>query len=380
MATGVVTSYDLTVGVIVNMDEAIYLYDADDLPLLTGVGADGMSVLASAPVDQVEFSWLDEQRLTPRSQLAAAATTAETAFTVQTNDGLKFSTFDIVMVRKAGGNEIARITGISSDTLTVSRGLSGTATNYASGAEIIGLGTALAEGSAPQNFRAQDTTKRTNCTQIFGPSQIQMSGTDRVIPRYGIPDQWAHQLRLRQFESAVAMEQAYLYGAYYNSTTTKIRTTGGLRHFISTNIDSTSTQLTVTAVQSLLQKCYNRGGLPDRLIANPVAMADLNDITNTSVVRVTDVDSQRGRVRAAFLETEYGSLPLVRNRYVAGTDAFLVKRDGAKRRRLRPMQFKMLGTTGDFDQGIFVCEEGLQVKGEKHMAMLNSMSYNAGLL
>lgn len=380
MATGVVSSYDLTVGLTVNMDEAIYLHDADDLPLLTGVGADGMSVLSSAPVDQVEFSWLDEQRLTPRSQLAAAATTAETTFTVQTNDGLKFSTGDVVMVRKANGSEIARITGISSDALTVTRGLAGTATNYASGAEILGLGTALAEGSAPQNFRAQDTTKRTNCTQIFGPSQIQMTGTDRVIPRYGIPDQWAHQLRLRQFESAVAMEQAYLYGGYYNSTTTKIRTTGGLRYFISTNLDTTSTQLTVTAVQSLLQKCYNRGGLPDRLIANPVAMSDLNDITNTSVVRVTDVDSQRGRVRAAFLETEYGSLSLVRNRYAAGTDAFLVKRDGVKRRRLRPMQFKMLGAVGDYDQGIFLCEEGLQVKGEKHMAMLNTLGYNAGLL
>lgn len=380
MATGVVSSYDLTVGLTVNMDEAIYLHDADDLPLLTGVGADGMSVLSSAPVDQVEFSWLDEQRLTPRSQLAAAATTAETTFTVQTNDGLKFSTGDVVMVRKANGSEIARITGISSDALTVTRGLAGTATNYASGAEILGLGTALAEGSAPQNFRAQDTTKRTNCTQIFGPSQIQMTGTDRVIPRYGIPDQWAHQLRLRQFESAVAMEQAYLYGGYYNSTTTKIRTTGGLRYFISTNLDTTSTQLTVTAVQSLLQKCYNRGGLPDRLIANPVAMSDLNDITNTSVVRVTDVDSMRGRVRAAFLETEYGSLSLVRNRYAAGTDAFLVKRDGVKRRRLRPMQFKMLGAVGDYDQGIFLCEEGLQVKGEKHMAMLNTLGYNAGLL
>ena len=39
------TSYDLTVGIIVDMDEAIYLLSPEDSPLLTGFNSDGLAVL-----------------------------------------------------------------------------------------------------------------------------------------------------------------------------------------------------------------------------------------------------------------------------------------------------------------------------------------------
>lgn len=377
-ATGNVSSYDLTNGLIINIDEAIYMYSPEELPLLTGMASDGMSVLSARPVDQIEFNWLDERNLAPRSALAGAATTGDTSLLITAGDQVKFSTGDVLTIRKAGAEEIVRVTGYSAttaDTLVVTRALAGTATNYASGAVVIGLGTALAEGSAPESFRADDTSKSTNCTQIFGPTAIEMTGTSRVVPRYGIPDQWAHQLHLRTYENSQAREQALLYGKYYNSTTTKIRTTGGLAHFITTNVDSTSTQLTVLKIQSNLQTCYNAGGLPDRIIVNPNSLVDLNDISNTTVVRTTIDDPKRGRVQTAFVETEYGSLPIVRNRWVHPFDAFAIKRDLVTRRILRPLVFEMLAKTGDSDKGQIVCEEGLQVKGQKHMFRMSALTY-----
>jgi len=376
-ATGRVSSYDLTNGLIINIDEAIYMYSPEELPLLTGMASDGMSVLSSRPVDQVEFNWLDERNLAPRSALNGAVTTGDTFITVTAGDQVKFSTGDVLTIRKGGADETLRVTGYgtTADTLLVTRALAGTATNYASAAVVIGLGTALAEGSAPENFRADDTTKSTNCTQIFGPTAIEMSGTARVVPRYGIPDQWAHNLHLRTYENSQSREQALLYGKYYNSTTTKIRTTGGLANFITTNVDSTSTQLTVLKIQTNLQTCYNAGGLPDRVIVNPNSLVDLNDIANTSVVRTTIEDPKRGRVQTAFVETEYGSLPIVRNRWVHPFDAFAIKRDLVTRRVMRPLVFEMLAKTGDSDKGQIVCEEGLQVKGQKHMFRMSALSY-----
>lgn len=377
-ATGNVSSYDLTNGLIINIDEAIYMYSPEELPLLTGMASDGMSVLSSRPVDQVEFNWLDERNLAPRSALSAAATTGDAFIVVASGDRVKFSTGDVLTVRKAGAEEIIRVTGYSvttADALLVTRALAGTATNYASGAVVIGLGTALAEGSNPENFRADDTSKSTNCTQIFGPTAIEMTGTSRVVPRYGIPDQWAHQMHLRTYENSQAREQALLYGKYYNSTTTKIRTTGGLAHFITENVDSTSTQLTVLKIQENLQDTYNAGGLPDRLLVNPNSLIDLNDISNTSIVRTTIDDPKRGRVQTAFVETEYGSLPIVRNRWVHPFDAFAIKRDLVTRRIMRPLVFEMLAKTGDSDKGQIVCEEGLQVKGQKHMFRMSALSY-----
>lgn len=370
------TSYDLTNGLIINMDEAIYMYSPEELPLLTGMASDGLSVLSSRPVDQVEFNWLEENNLAPRSTLGAAVVTADTVITVATGAQARFSTGDVITVRQGTAGHVLRVTGYgtTADTLLVSN-LVGSSAAYSSGSVIIGLGTALAEGSNPENFRADDTVKATNCTQIFGPTAIELSGTARQVPRYGIPDQWAKQLHLRTYENSQAREQALLYGRYFNSTTTKIRTTGGLANFITTNVDSTSTQLTVLKIQTNLQTCYNAGGIPDRILVNPNSLVDLNDITNTSIVRTTIDDPKRGRVQTSFVETEYGSIPIVRNRWVHPFDAFAIKRDLVTRRIMRPLVYEALAKTGDADKGQIVCEEGLQVKGQKHMFRMNALSY-----
>jgi hypothetical protein len=379
--TGKATAYDLTNGLIVNMDEAIYMYSPEELPLLTGMASDGLSVLSQRPLDQIAFSWLDERNLAPRSTVSATTAVVTTDVTVNlaAGDGLKFSTGDVLIIRKAGVSqpELIQVTAITTDVLTITRAFNsiGTATNYAIGAQVVGLGTALAEGSTPANFRADDTTTTSNNTQIFGPTQIQMTGTSRVVPRYGIPDQWAHQLHLRTYENAQSREQALLYGRASNSTTTKIRTMGGIVEFVTTNIDSTSTQLTALKLQANLQLAYNQGGLPDRLIVNPASLLDLNDIGNTAIVRQTVEDPKRGRTATSFVETEFGSLPIVRDRWCAPSDAFGIKRDGCVRRILRPLNFESLAKTGDFDSGQIVCEESLQVKGQKHMFRMTALGY-----
>lgn len=381
MATGTVSAYDLTNGVIVNMDEAIYLYTPEDLPLLTGMGADGLSVIASAPVDQIEFKWQDEEYLPPRSELIASATTDEAEIRVTTTERIKFSTGDVLMVRKANGDEIIRVTGYSattSDTLLVTRGLVGTKTNYVTGAIVIGLGTALPEGSDPEDFRHVDRTSRTNVTQIFGPTKIQMTGTALVVPRYGVPNEWAHQLHARTFENGMAREQAFVYGGRYNSTTTEIRTTGGLRYFITTNVNSTATTAGVTELETAMQGCYVLGGVPDRLMGNPLSMSNFNDTTNESIVRVTLDDARRGRVRVSAVETEYGTVSIVRNRYVHPVDLFGFRRENVRRRVMRPLIFEPLAKTGDSQKGQLVCEEGLEVKGEAHAFRFSNLTGYTG--
>jgi len=373
---GTINTYDLTVGVIVNMDEAIYLYSPEELPMLTGQMSDGMSVIGSDTTDQVSFSWLDEVNLAPRSALNGAVTTGDAYITLTTGHQMKFSTGDVLYVRKSGGDEIMRVTGygVTAHTLTVTRGLVGTATNYSSGALVVGMGTALAEGSDPENARALDTNLRTNNTQIFGPTKLKMTGTALVVPRYGKPSEWARQLYHRTYENGQSREQAILYGRKYNSTTTQIRTMGGLAEFITTRVDSTSTQITETTLQTNQQSCYDQGGLPDRLIANPKSLTDLNALTDTGRVRVEMTDGKRGRTRVTIVETEFGELPISRNRWCSTMDAFGIRRDGVIRRVLRPFQFEMLAKTGDSQSAQILCEEGLEVKGERHMFRMSTLT------
>lgn len=372
---GTVTSYALTTGVKINMDELIYLMSPTDLPLTLGVDSDGSMIVKTQPVDQIQFYWQDEELLTPRVALAGAAITADTTFTVAAGEALRFATGDVARVVRAGVSEMIRITGVSNATITATRGYaSTTATTFAIGDFIIGTGAALAEGSDPENFRSRDRDSRSNYTQIFGPYKISMSRTEQKISKYGVADEWSKQLWNRSREYWMRIEQALLYGKANNDTSGKIRMTGGLTDYITSNVNSTSTQLTLAAIVSLQQTAYNAGDVPLVLIANPNSLSDLNDVSNTSVVRVTEQDSRRGRARVEYIDTEFGSTVLVRDRWCSPHTAFLVKPDGIIRRVLDPMMYEALAKTGDADNAQIVGEEGFEIKGQAHMARFSNLS------
>ena len=89
---GKVTSYDLAVGVKINMAELIYMISPIDSPLINGIGTDGRQLLASSGVDQTTFKWMDEELLLPRAQTTdtGAAGAGVTTITVSAADSYKF--------------------------------------------------------------------------------------------------------------------------------------------------------------------------------------------------------------------------------------------------------------------------------------------------
>ena len=382
--SGSVTSYDLAVGVKINMDELIYMISPVDSPFINGIGTDGRQLLASSPTDQTEFKWMDEELLLPRAQAAGtgAAGAGDTDITVSAADSYKFQVGDLLNVGEEGATvngAVKRITAINNTTgvIDVSDWTNGSVwpeTTAAHQDTIICLGTALVEGSDPGTARSADRTIRSNYTQIFGPTPVHMTRTEQQITRYGVSDEFAKQLYGRSVENVITREQAYLYGKKNDDSANKRRSTGGLMDFITTNTDSSSTTLTIAALESLMQKCYNAGGIPDLLIANPASFADLNDTTNTNTVRHVIDDPRRGRVPVMSVFTEFGETQCVRNRWMHSESAFVVQKDGISRRVMQPLVVEPLAKTGDSDKVQIVCEEGLQVKGEAHMARFTNLT------
>jgi hypothetical protein len=109
-------------------------------------------------------------------------------------------------------------------------------------------------------------------------------------------------------------------------------------------------------------------------MANPKALVDLNDIANTSRVRQEVADYKRGRMPVMEFQGEFGIVTIVRNRWVSPLHAFLFSRENVTRRVLRPLILERLAKTGDSDKAQIVCEEGLEVKGEAHMAKWNNLT------
>ena len=377
-----VTSYDLAVGVKINMDELIYMISPIDSPLINGIGTDGRQLIGSSPVDQTTFKWMDEELLLPSASIdvANAATGASlTSFEVSVADSYKFQVGDLVTTMDRSHVQhacIKRVTEVVEATgvLELAAWVNDSAqTATTTDDTVICVGSALAEGSDPGNARAADRTIRSNYTQIFGPTKVQMSRTEQQITRYGVSDEFAKQLYGRSVENVITREQAYLYGQPYDDTSGKRRSTGGLNYWISTNTDTTTT-LTLASLESLMQKCYNAGGVPDLLIANPTSMATLNDISDSGRVRTVIDDPRRGRVPVTSVFHEFGETQLVRNRWCDKGTAFIVQKDNIQRRVIQPLIVEALAKTGDSDSVMLLCEEGLQVKGEQHMGKWTTLT------
>ena len=380
---GKVTSYDLAVGVKINMDELIYMISPTDSPFINGIGTDGRQLLGSSGVDQQEFKWMDEELLIPRATVTdtGAAGAGATDVTVSTSDIYKFQVDDLITIGEADAAvnaAVKRVTHVNTDAgvLTLADWANSAdwpATTAAHADTVICVGTALVEGSDPGEARSADRTIRTNCTQIFGPTPIHMSRSEQQVTRYGVSDEFAKQVYGRSVENVITREQAYLYGQYNNDTSNKRRSTGGLNYHITSNTD-TSTTLTVSALEALQQKCYNAGGMPDLLIANPASFATLNAVSDSGRVRTVIDDPRRGRVPVASVFTEFGETQMLRNRWCHAETAFLITKEGVSRRVMQPLVVEALAKTGDSDKVQIVCEEGLQVKGEQHMGKFTTLT------
>lgn len=372
MPTGIITSHELTSGVIVDIDPMIRLLSPHETPLQSGVGSDGNTVLAMDSCYEKKVEWQDDTLLTPQSTLNGAITDLVTTITVATGEQLRFQPGDVIQI----GAEQMRVTayGAGADELDVTRGFGGTtAAAAADGAVVKNLGAALPEGSDAPDARAEDRTRRHNLTQIFGPDSVQASGTTQAIKKYGIATtEFDYQSALRFKEQVIKCEHALLYGNRFEDTTNKWRTMGGLNFYIQTNVDSATTTLTDTALVDQIEACWTQGGNPNRLLAGGPRKRQISGF-DSDKVRLGRGDNGRGEV-VEWIDTDFGRVDMVLHRWVRATDLFLFNREQAIIRSLRPWQFKMLADTGDSTKGMIVSEKTLQFEAERYAARFTALA------
>lgn len=364
MPTGRATTFDLTVGLYLDIESLIHVLSPFDTPLLGQYGADGRSALSAHPCFEKKVEWLDEALLTPRSTVAVLAITGATSVQVAAGDQLKFSTGDIILL----GSEYMRVTGYgATDVLNVTRAYSGSAAQYAIGTPVVGVGTALPEGSDPENARYLDRSNRYNMTQIFGPTAVQVSGTENVVKKYGIEGttEFEKQVANRTKEMAVAIEQALIYGVRAEDTTNKWRTMGGLIYWIVTQVDSTTTTFSETSLLANLQTCYDAGGSPDRAVMGSKNKRIASGFTSSGVVQIQRPDNGRGTV-VTYFDSDFGRLSFLLDRWCRTADVMVFSREQASIETLRPLVYENLAKTGDSMKGQVVCEKSFRFREELH--------------
>jgi len=372
---GIATTYDLTIGVIVDIEDMIHMISPFDVPLQGQQGADGSTAVSMGTCFEKKVEWLDEEILTPKSSLAANATTGQTTLTVAAGHQLRFSTGDVVLVKNSTNERLLVTDYNSTNQIVVTRAFSTTtADNIATGVSLLVLGQALPEGSDPEEARAVDRGIRDNVTQIFGPTQVSVSGTENVVRKYGLSGttEFDHQAGNRTKEQYIQIEQAVLYGKKFESSPR--RTMGGLTEYITTLNNTSSTQLTETNLLDQLQNAFDNGGSPDRLVvgAKQKRFAS-NNWTTALTLNATRVEAGRGYV-VEYFDSDFGRISVLLDRWVNTSDAFGFSRDQVELTTLRPMQFEMLAKTGDSIKGQILCEKTAKVRRQQHAFRFSALT------
>lgn len=377
---GIDTSYDLTVGIKLNVEDMIWLISPFDVPLQGTNGADGRTTLSTDTCFEVKVEWLDELLLTPRTTLASTQNTADVYLICATGTAANFQTGDVVLI----DTEYEYVTGYgtTTDSLTVTRNWNAavavttwhtpTMTGNALPTQVVGTGQAIAEGSDTQSARALDRVDRLNYTQIFGPYAIQVSGTENAVQKYGLTGtEFDHQVANRVKELAIGVEQALIYGYQEQSTGTKQRTMGGFNYYISTNVDTTTTNLTDSTILTQLNSCFDAGGVPDRFMVGSRQKRNISGINSTEI-RYAQQTNARGQV-VSYYDSDFGQISIILNRWCRPNDGYIFCRDQATVATLRPMQFEMLAKTGDSEKGHVLGEKTLLFRRQTWSARFNAL-------
>lgn len=378
--TGMLTSYGLTGGVPVTIDAVIDLLDPTDLPFQNGFMLGGMPALPRSPAENRKEEWQDDSLLDPITTLneGGTLTAADTVITV--TDGTRIKVGDVLRCE----SESMYVTGVSTNDITVTRGFAGTtAATHDDSSNIFVTGQALAEGSDAVQASHTDRTRRYNYTQILGPRKIKVSGTELVMPKYGLMrgGEFLYQVDKESMEMAKSLERTIIYGERYEDSSSDQRTMGGLLYFITTNVDSASANITIDKINDQLEAMYNAGASPGSgwvfaaNLANKRIISNFYDNAASSgaYVDIMRGDNGRGEV-VEYLDTDVGRVQFLVSRYFQNKDAVLLTRDQVTFMTLRPWQIEPLAKTGDAETVQIVGEFTLKVKKEKHAAKFTGLT------
>ena len=204
------------------------------------------ALMAKARKDSLtdpQHSWWEEVQtnLVVTVNDASGYTAASTTITIDSG-GLEMVINDLFLVEDTESatfdQEIVQVSSITSDTVVVfKRSQAGsTGKGIADNASFTRIGSAHMEGQALPGISQRNPTKFTNYAQIFRTVFGVTKTADATTSRTG--DGYANDKKRKGFDHSNKMEWAMLYGQSSEVTSGDfpIRTMGGLREFITSNV------------------------------------------------------------------------------------------------------------------------------------------------
>jgi hypothetical protein len=346
-----------------SVTDEILLLNSHQTPLLSLLGF-------GEAVTQTTHQWFEDEMVADETTVAGAKLVGDTSVVVV--DGSIFRAGDVIKI----GEELIKVTAVATNTLTIVRGYaSTTAAGISDGAKVEFMFSEGVEGANARAARYKARAGKTNKTQIFDDS-IEISGTAAAVQQYGISDLYEYEKQKKQLELALQLEKALINGVEYESG--QIRQMKGIRQFIQSNVTNVAGALSMTAVNDLAQKVYEKGGFATggdyKILVGAKQKRNLSAL-DTNKVQLGRSENARGEVVDTLIN-DFGEFEIALNNNLAADELLLVDVNRVAIRPLVGREFfhKFLGETGDSTTGMLVGEYTLEFKQEKAHGRLKGLS------
>ncbi len=352
-----------------------------------------LSKMSSEKVDDPEFAWWEEELKPIRLQVNGVInTTTVTAFVVQAetstiSGGLNLVPGDVLLVETSDATtaEIIRVNGVASDTaFDVIRAQAGTsAVAIPDATRITKIGNVFSEGSTSPSVSNRNPTKKLNYAQIF-KTAYEITNTAKLT-RARTGDPLKNDKKRKMFDHSVVLEYAFIFGKPLETTGANnkpMRFTGGLRHFISSNVTVFSTTPTETTFLNAIQPVFDfdAGGGNERIVfAGNGALTSLNKLAKAGmqvrtdeVVKLYGMQLQRWIMPQGSIYLRTHPLFNVHGRYTYSM--LVVDPSALKYRYMRDTtpQDNIQAPDADEQKGQWLTECGLEIRHERTMAYLGN--------
>jgi hypothetical protein len=246
-----------------NFREYILWRDPNGMAPLTAL----LSKMSEESTDDPEFSWWEEQLSLIRVTTDATGASSSSTSLGLVSGGYDLVKGDLLLVEKADqvsyDNEIVEVSSVSSDTaITIVRGVSGTsAAAIGASAKLTKIGNRYEEGSLSPSVSTRNPTKISNYCQIFKTAYKITRSAKQTKSRTGDP--LKNDKKRKAFDHSVAIEMALLFGKKHETTGGNglpLRTTGGLRSFISSNVTVFATTPTINTFIDAVAPVFDYSG------------------------------------------------------------------------------------------------------------------------
>lgn len=334
--------------------------------------------------------WLEDELLPNTDAIddaSISSPTSETSFDVENGD--RFRVGDQIQVE--GSREVMLVTGIASDTLTVTREYGGTTAEALVDDQVLRiLGNAALEGDDRPATRFTNRSRQSNYTEIF-TAGVEVSGSQLAARQLAVADELDYQKQERLRELLRDLENCVINGVAAASdpqgTASVRRTMRGIIPALSTNVFESSTngfpdgdgagtdELNELQINTALRLIWEQSSAHiDTIVCAGVQKRRINGFISSS--RSYDAADVRFRDQVGVYESDFGVCRVVLSRWAPPDTVLLLDSSRIDVLPLagRSFHFKSLASSGDSEVGMVLGEYTLELRNENAHGVIQALS------